>query len=266
MNVEISFVILSWNSEQYINECLDSIIDKCNIENISFEIFIVDNGSTDRTKTILESYKEEHAEIQIIILDKNYGTTYPRNLALKRASGKYICVIDSDTKFLSGSLVDVFRYLDDHEKVGILAPRLILPGGEIQHSVKKFPTLLHKLEKLKKIFGGGTSRDLDFYSEFPFREETPVESAISACWFFRKELLSEIGLLDENIFYAPEDLDFCLRSWRARKDNIYYTKLTVLHNTQQISHQKPLSKIALSHFYGLFYYFKKHGVWFSTRR
>lgn len=214
---------------------------------------------------MLESYKEENSAIQIIYLDKNYGTTYPRNLALKKASGKYICILDSDTEILSGSLRETVQYLDDNVDTGIIAPKLVLRSGEVQNSVKKFPTILHKLEKIKSIIGGRTSRNLDFYEGFPFSEKTEVDTAIAACWIFRRSLLDTAGYLDEKIFYAPEDVEYCLRTWKTGKKIIYYPGLEILHNTQQITHKNPFSRVALSHLSGLLYYFRKHGSWFSTK-
>jgi hypothetical protein len=93
-----------------------------------------------------------------------------------------------------------------------------------------------------------------------------VQSAISCCWFFRRELFERLGPLDERIFYAPEDVDYCLRSWKKGRAVVYFPFLKVLHHTQQISHKKPLSKTALSHFKGLLYYLTKHGYWFSRKR
>jgi GT2 family glycosyltransferase len=101
----------------------------------------------------------------------------------------------------------------------------------------------------------------DFYEEFPFVAETVVDSAISACWFFRKELCDDIGYLDEKIFYSPEDLDYCLRVYLSGKINVYHPYFEVLHHTQQISHRKPFSMVSFSHFAGLLYYYKKHGGW-----
>nr|MDA8085749.1 hypothetical protein [Nitrospiraceae bacterium] len=91
-----------------------------------------------------------------------------------------------------------------------------------------------------------------------FDGDTDVETAISACWFLRRDTFLEIGPLDERIFYAPEDVDYCLRIRKSGKRILYCTDLTVLHHTQQITHKKLLGRHALSHFYGLLYYFAKH--------
>ena len=260
--VELSFIVLTWNSERYINDCILSCLKKCKEEEINAEIIIIDNGSNDKTKEIIKSTQVKHDNILTLIeLDENRGTTYTRNLGLKKANGTFLCILDSDTEFGEGSLRDCLIKLKNEPQIGILAPRLLLPNGTVQHSVKKFPTFLQKVKKIPKAVFGLTIKDDDFYQDFPFTKEREIDTAISACWFFRKELVKKIGLLDEKIFYAPEDLDYSMRSHKAGKQNIYYPFLTVLHHTQQISHKKPFSKVSLSHLIGLLYYFRKHGGW-----
>ena len=258
----ISFIILTWNSEKYLTGCFDSIIRKCSAEEIPFEIIVIDNGSHDGSCGVVEDYKKDSPDaFNLIKLDCNRGTTYTRNLGLKQARGGFLCILDSDTEMGEGSLSEVIEHLRSDERVGMIAPRLLLPDGVVQNSVKRFPTMLNKLMKIPRIVFGISTKNSDFYDDFPFMEEREVDTAISACWFFKKELLQKVGYLDEKIFYAPEDIDYSLRVWLAGKSLLYYPAYTVLHHTQQITHRKPLSKTSISHFFGLIYYYRKHGGW-----
>jgi GT2 family glycosyltransferase len=258
----ISFIILTWNSERHLERCLESIVRKCGEEEIAFEIMVIDNGSTDGSQRILRRYgNADPLRFRIIELESNRGTTYPRNLGLKQAQGEYICVFDSDTEFCSGSLSAALGMLAARPGVGMIAPKLLLPDGTVQNSVKRFPSLWHKLIKIPRILFGISTPNADFYSNFPFQGETVVDSAISACWILKRELLETVGYLDERIFYSPEDLDYSFRIRKAGYLIIYHPSLTVLHHTQQISHRKPFSKVSMSHLNGLIYYYRKHGGW-----
>lgn len=258
----ISFIILSWNSSHYLARCLDSIASRCGEEEILFETIVVDNGSSDGSVELLSGFAKRSPEnFRVIPLSFNSGTTYSRNLGLRQARGEYLCILDSDTEFGEGSLRGALHELRNRPGVGVLAPRLMLPDGSVQHSVKRFPTLLHKLAKLPRILFGVRGRNRDFYPDFPFEGTREVDTAISACWLFRRALLDRVGFLDEKIFYAPEDLDFCLRVWRAGLIILYWPALTVLHHTQQITHRSPFSRTSLSHLAGLWYYYRKHGGW-----
>lgn len=263
----ISFIILTWNSESYLSRCFDSIIRKCSAEGISYEVIVIDNGSQDGSCTVVEGYQKNIPDVfNLIKLESNRGTTYTRNLGLQKARGEILCILDSDTEQGEGCLTAVINRLRSDMNVGMIVPRLLLPDGTVQNSVKHFPTMLNKLMKVPRIVFGVRTKNCDFYENFPFNEERMVDTAISACWFFRKELLQKVGLLDENIFYAPEDIDYSLRVWQAGFKILYYPEFTVLHHTQQITHKKPLSKTSLSHFRGLLYYYRKHGGWIKRPR
>jgi len=264
--MDLSFVILTWNSEKYIGNCLESIIAFCSNLTIKYEIYVVDNGSSDDTRSILSRFENKYNVIKCILFDKNMGTTFSRNSALKLVKSKYICVLDSDTEFLHGDIIKLLGLFEGDPFIGLIAPKLVLSDGEIQNSIKKFPTFLEKLLKTRRIFKLSKYNVSDFYTEFPYTKPTVVDTAISACWFLPARLLQEIGYLDEKIFYSPEDIDYCLRIWQSGKKILYYPDFTILHKTQQISHKKPFSKISISHFRGLLYYFNKSGYWLSRKK
>ncbi|MEW5983887.1 MAG: glycosyltransferase [Acidobacteriota bacterium] len=264
MTVDITFITLTWNSQAYVRRCLDSIMQRCATDGLNVEVIVVDNGSRDESVRILEEFREDHPDsVTLIALDRNRGTTWTRNLAMKRARGRFLCVLDSDTEFLSGSLRPVLSLLSEDRQLAIVAPRLILPDGSVQHSAKRFPSFLDKLRKVPRILFRREVPTTDFYASFPFRRRTCVDTAISACWVFRADLLDSVGLLDEQIFYAPEDLDYSARIREAGLYIAYEPGLTLLHHTQQVSHRRPLSSLSLSHLKGLVRYHRKHGGWFT---
>jgi len=266
----VSLVILTWNSGEYIKRCIESYAVSFFNQGITAEFIIVDNGSTDTTANIVEQdikpFLPVCCDLQSVQLEKNHGTTISRNIGIAKAKGEIIVICDSDTEFMQGEWEKAFSIIKNNQKIGIVAPSLFYENGDIQHSVKKFPTLTDKLRKIPKIFLNFPMEDKDFYADFPWQKSTVVDSAISACWILSKKTVEEVGPLDENIFYSPEDLDYCLRIWEAGKQVIYYPDIKLTHHTQQISYRKPFSRQAISHFKGLLYYFSKHHYWLSRRR
>ncbi|MEM3873074.1 MAG: glycosyltransferase family 2 protein, partial [Nitrososphaeria archaeon] len=85
-SLDLSIVVLTWNSEKFIERCIRSIYN--GISSISFEVVIVDNGSTDSTKKILENYMNQYKNFRVIFLGKNFGTTKSRNIGIKEAKGE----------------------------------------------------------------------------------------------------------------------------------------------------------------------------------
>ncbi len=254
--MKISFVILTWNSESTIDNCLASISRSCDRERISYEIFLVDNGSSDRTCDVIRQF--DNLPLNLTCYPKNRGTTTTRNEVLRKCTGEVVSIMDSDASFVGGSLREMLSVLLGDDSIGIIAPKLIETSGRVQASVKKFPSLTGKLARIPKILFKLNLRDAGVYPDFPFEDTREVDCAISASWFLRRRLLDDIGYLDERIFYAPEDVDFCLRVRKSGRKIVYYPAFTVLHQTQQITHKRMFSKVALSHFLGLMYYFAKH--------
>jgi len=265
MAATFSFVVITWNSEKTIEESLLGIRDTCAAESISYQVFAVDNGSKDGTVGIIERCAAA-MPLTLIRLDRNRGTTVTRNMALRHCTGDIVCILDSDAVLLEGCLTDLADALYNDPSIGILAPKLIFPDGKVQESVRRFPSVLGKFGKIPGIILKIGCPDLDGYREFPFEEATEVDYAISACWFLRRNVLDEVGLLDEKIFYAPEDVDYGIRVWKNGMRTLYYPEFTVLHHVQQITHKRFFSKIALSHLLGLVYYFGKHRYIVSPRQ
>jgi GT2 family glycosyltransferase len=258
--MNISIISLTWNSEKYIGKCMDTLFSALENENVSYEIFIVDNGSRDATLSILQSFQDKHpGRIRLISLEKNTGTTYSRNLALKQAIGDDIVIMDSDVEVKPGTIPALRNMLKTQSNTGLVAPRLLYPNGHLQKSVDVFPTVFTKLYRyffLKCVEKRKNRLPLN-------PEPCEVDYAISALWVMKRQAFEKVGFLDENIFYSPEDVDYCLRLRKAGYKIIYDPRVTAIHHTQEISRGFRLNKAAFSHAKGLLYYFRKHGYIFK---
>ncbi|OUR99179.1 family 2 glycosyl transferase [Gammaproteobacteria bacterium 42_54_T18] len=258
--MEFSAIILTFNSEQYIETCLRSLVSSFVEIGASYEVFVIDNGSKDRTRKLIQDVTDEmNANIQLIPFEYNTGTTFSRNQGLKRAEGKRIIILDSDAYVTSEVVKELGCYLDENNECGMVVPKLTYPDGRFQISTDHFPTLWHKVRRfffLKKMEGGETSEGL---------EQSPVDYAISAFWMFTKDLLDDIGCLDERIFYSPEDVDYCIRVWLSGKEIHYLPQYSMVHDAQEISRAKgiKINKFTISHAKGLIYLFLKHRYFFG---
>jgi len=265
----ISAIILTWNSAKFIEKCLQSLIADGHHANLKIEIFVVDGGSTDGTLEILDQLAKNIPELKVIELGKNLGTTVSRNAAIRESKGEYILILDSDTEILPGTLETLHQVLSNSPRVGIAAPRLLYSNGTIQPSCKHFPTIFLKAFKfvpLRMLQRLGERMELyprEIYDR-NFKDILRVEYCISACWLVRRQAMNAIGLLDEKFFYAPEDVDYCLRMWLGGWEVLCVTTAEVLHYTQRRSYKS--AQIAWIHAQGLIYYFWKYRYAFSRRR
>ncbi|MFM8252899.1 MAG: glycosyltransferase family 2 protein [Planctomycetota bacterium] len=282
--VDVSFIILCWNSRQHLDGVLSSIVADLSAAGQSFEVIVIDNGSRDDSLAYLREWQQRLSSLVVVPLGCNTGTTFSRNIGLRMARGRTICVLDSDITFSQPQtlrrLIDV---LDKYPQAGIVAPSLVYPSGNYQKSCDRFPTVMHKIKRrlfLRQMeaaearrwqelhqHAGGTSSDggTAFFGDAlvePGRIDPQVARevpyAISAFWVFRRSLIDSIGLLDDNIFYAPEDADYCLRAWLAGWWVLHVSSVQATHHAQEISRKKLFSRSSLSHTHGLLYYFWKH--------
>ncbi len=265
--MNISFIILTWNSKKYIHRCINSYIELLDKEKLSGEFWIVDNGSSDGTPAFINEDLVPRIppmhRLNIIELDKNMGTTISRNIALRQATGRYVVVCDSDTEYYKGSVKEAMDRLESQKDLGIIAPLLLWPDGEAQPSVRKFPTIITKGLKLIEIVANRKPWISDHYDGFPWQDIRPVQTAASAFWLFKKEMLSDVGYFDEKIFYSPEDVDYCMRTWKYGLKVIFFPGLEIYHHAQRLGRRNPLSRHGISHMVSYLYFFRKHRYLFK---
>lgn len=253
--MDISFIILTWNSEYYLDTCIKSLLNSLNERSFVYEIYLIDNGSTDNTRSIINKYKKlRPKEICPILLDYNTGTTYSRNMALRKAKGKYIVFMDSDIEVFRGTIEKLTDVLDNNKDVGLAVPKLTYSDGTFQKSTDNFPTVFSKI--FRYFFLKSMENEENRMSQGLQPKE--VDYAISAFWVLKKKIIEQVGLLDENIFYAPEDVDYCLRVWKKGYKVLYCPEVLAIHNAQEISRGIKINKSKINHIKGLLYYFKKH--------
>ncbi len=258
-STRVSFVVLSFNSSACLERCIRSLARQASGGDRD-EVWVVDNGSTDGSAEIVERLGAELPDVvRPIRLERNAGTTIARNLALERASGRYVGIVDSDVEVPPGAVDALLARLEANPGCGIVAPRLIHPDGRPQLSTDVFPTVTRKLRRLVSL------RRLE--RQQPQPDAAPplraVDYAISAFWLMRREVVERAGLFDTRIFYSPEDVDYCLRVWKAGYTVLYDATSFAVHRAQEISRRSVLHWATWSHVSGLLYLFWKHGYLFG---
>ncbi len=252
----ITVIIITWNAKNFLINCLNSLYEK-NI-NQSFELIIIDNNSTDGS---LEFITENFPQTILIKNTFNKGVGPARNQGLKIAKGKYILILDVDTKFITNNgLQLLYDFMEQNKKIGIAGARLLFPDDEIQHSCRRFPSVMVKLfnrfERVGKIKNSEALKE-HYMLDKDHEKIQKVDYVIGAFQFIRRELIEKIGFYDEKIFYGPEDIDFCLRAKKVGYDTYYFPGVSLYHFYQRIT-KKFFTKITWEHIKGLFYFYWKH--------
>lgn len=244
--MNLSIVILTCNQLALTERCLRSISGLAG--NPDYEIILVDNGSSDGTASRIA---ELFPGVICISLPENLGVAGGRNAGAARARGKRIMFLDNDTVASSEAILQLERYLDEHPRCGVVAPRLIDPQGNTQESYKDFPGIGLKVRNWL-----GKRKDC---SEKPVpRHETMPFYVIGAAQMFPRDVFERVGGLDDNIFFGPEDADFCMAVRNLGLNVVYNPSVTIMHDWQRSTSARKLSRRAFLHAKALLYFYFKH--------
>jgi GT2 family glycosyltransferase len=255
--VKLTCILLTWNSAAYVESCLRSVLADLDASALTFELIVMDNGSHDGTLAALA--RLARPELQVIPLGHNTGTTFSRNIGLRMARGEFIAILDSDIEIHEpGTFRRVLAHLQAHPDVGLVAPQLRFPSGRYQKTTDIYPTLTHKARRFVALRAMEAEEGRQTCGDAP----QDVDYAVSAFWMLPHSLLGRVGLLDEKIFYAPEDVDYCLRIALSGLRVVYLPGVVATHHAQEISRRKLLSKSFREHIKGLVYFWCKHGFAF----
>lgn len=254
--VDISVVFISWKMKDLLQRCLETLYDFTT--GINFEVVVVDNSSQDGTSEMIE---KDFPLVKLIKNPENRGVAPARNQGIKETSGKYILILDADMELVENSILRLYEFMESTPDAGLVGSKLVDTDGGLQTSCKRFPNILafifRRLEHFEII---KNSKTLRFHTmrEWDHKETREVDYLIGACQFFRREVIDKIGLYDDKIFYGPEDIDFCLRVWKAGWKVYYYPHTYIIHHEQRITKKKFFSKISYKHLLGIIYIYRKY--------
>jgi len=258
--MKASIVILTWNSTDLLRACLQSLSQA--LTAYSHEVVVIDNGSRGYTPA---SLRLEFPWMQLMVNRDNRGVAPGRNQGIGVAQGEYIILLDDDTAVEPGAFDRLIAYMETQPRVGLCAPKLIDAAGQLHLTCRFYPTLFDKLARQVPFAHAQRLRRETEMAEWDHNSIREVDYVIGACQVIRREALLSIGLLDERIFYGPEDVDFCLRLRHAGWQIIYNPEAVVVHKERRVA-RSFFSGLSWKHMWGIGYYFWKHKYLFSRKR
>jgi GT2 family glycosyltransferase len=227
-NSLVSIVIVNYNGEEYLFNCIKSVLDS-RYKNI--EIIVVDNMSNDRSLDILRnSFHDER--IRIIKNDNNVGFAAGNNIGYKNTAGQYIVLLNVDTVVDPTWLNEIICIMDSDSTIGAAQPKLLnLDNQNIYDSAGDYIDYFG----FSFIRGGQWSeRDT---GQYDIVEE--IFSARGAALVTTRAVVEEIGLFDESLFMSYEDIDFSWRIYLAGKRIVYIPNSIVYHKGSGIISKQP---------------------------
>ncbi len=198
---DLSIIIVNYNGAHFIKECLDSVF--ASKTRFSFDVALVDNASKDNSLEILDPYKNK---IQIIANLENKGFSAANNQGIRATKGRYVFLLNNDTVLKPDTLETLLDYYEKNPELGALAPRLLNADGSIQYSGSVLGHWQYRSEKPRKV---------SFLS--------------GAAFLSSREIMDQVGGLDENFFFYNEDVDLCKMILKLGKPLVYLPQAQLIH-------------------------------------
>lgn len=226
--MDLSILIVTYNCEDYIKNCIESILN-ANIK-YNYEIIVVDNNSNSAVKELLITYKEK---IKLIFCEYNYGYSKAMNLAYNYSKGKFVLTFNPDAELNKSGINDAIDYLINNDDVGILAPYLI------ENYRLCYPnTIIPRFGNLGII---------DFFFDLYPKVKEPIEN-IEINWLIgtghliKKEFINTDNLYPEDTFLFWEEFYLCKMIRNQQKKIILHKDYKILHH-KSVSFKFDIEKI-----------------------
>lgn len=227
---DLSIVIVNYNNAKLLEACLKSV-QKFS-QKLALEIIVSDNGSSDNSQKML---KDKFPEVILIKNHENLGFSKGNNQGLKIASARYLILLNNDTELKNNALEILVEFMDKNPKVGACGPKLLNTDSTPQRQGSIFGKAFWESDKAIQV---------DF--------------VIGGALLLRKEVFQQIGLMDENLFFYNDDIDWC-KSIRKAGWQIYFVPQALIMHYGGYSSRKTFNRrLLVEGFRGGLYFCRKH--------
>ena len=254
--MKLSIVIVNYNVRYFLDQALLSVYKST--VNFDFEVFVVDNNSTDGS---LEMLKHKFPQVTIIANKENVGFAKANNQAIRVCTGEYVLLLNPDTIIQENTLQCCVAFMDEHSKAGGLGVKMYDGAGNfLPESKRGFPTpmaAIAKMSGLSKLFSNSTLFGKYHLTYLDKNKTHKIEVLSGAYMFLRKSVLEKTGVLDEDFFMYGEDIDLSYRIIQNGFDNYYLADTSIIHFKGESTKKGSLNYI-LTFYNAMLIFSKKH--------
>ncbi len=254
--IDISVVIVNYKVKEYIANLLNSLYKAQ--QNLSLEIFVVDNASGDGSREFLT---ERFPNIFFIQNDENLGFGKANNLAINQASGKYILIINPDTLVSEDTLTKMVSHMEKHPNCGAAGCKILNPDGtfapESRRTVPSIWSSSAKLLGLSSLFPKSRLFGAYYMSWLDENEPARIPVLSGAFMFWRAEVLKSLQGFDERFFMYGEDIDLCYRIQKTEYHIDYVPATSIIHYKGESTQKDNLKYIKLFN-KAMYQFYDKH--------
>lgn len=253
--VDLSVIILNWNTKAETRDCLNSIFGQNRRHAI--EIIVADNASSDGSREMLAA---EFPQARVVAHPVNLGFCAGNNRAIPATSGRYILFLNSDTVVTECALDTLLDFADAHPDIGIVGPKLLNPDGSLQYSCRRFPDLgagFFRNTPLGRLFPKNRFTQDYLMSDWDHATVRDVDWVSGAALLIRREALEQLGGFDEGFYMYCEDVDLCYRAQEAGWRVVYFPDTVIYHIIGRSTNQVP-TRMTYHFHRSMHRFYKKH--------
>lgn len=229
MEVDISIIIVNYNVQYFIEQCLNSIYQISNYDG-KIEVIVIDNNSIDGSISMIEA---KFPQVKLIANKENVGFSVANNQGIAISKGKYTLLLNPDTILEENTLSKCFVEMEAKSEVGALGVKMVDGAGQfLPESKRGFPSpeaSFYRFTGLYKLFPKSSRINAYYQGHIDEEEKAEVDILCGAFMFIKKSVLDEIGFLDENFFMYGEDIDLSYRIRNAGYKVLYFPYTTIIH-------------------------------------
>lgn len=226
--MDLSILIVNYNTRELTLDALRSVYGS--ETNYSYEVILIDNHSTDGS---VEAIRREFPQVIIIENQENVGFAKANNQGMRRANGRYVLLLNSDTVIQPNTLEVMLQLMDERPDIGASGCKVVLPDGSLDRACRRgFPTpsaSFYYAFGVAKLFPHVPKFNQYQLSYLDPDDEYPVDSLVGAFMLVRRSVIDQVGMLDETFFMYGEDIDWCYRIKQAGWEIYYYPRTTIIH-------------------------------------
>lgn len=259
--LDLSVLVVSHNTRALTERCLRSVLRALDGGNVSYECIVVDHASTDGTVDFLTRHLPG---VRIIERNCNPGFAAGVNRGLAAARGSDLLLLNPDTEVSPDAIRHLRAALRARRDIGVVGPRLEFPNGDIQESRRRFPARLTPFFEsplLRPYVVDGRELGRYYVRDRPATEPQEVDWLYGACLLTRREVVADVGGMDESFFLYSEEVDWFRRvawhGWRVR----YVPTAVVAHIEGQSSDATPARRDIAYYSSMVLYHARAHGRW-----
>ncbi|MFM9328681.1 glycosyltransferase family 2 protein [Paenibacillus mesotrionivorans] len=254
--MDISIIIVNYRTLRLTMDAIKSVFQS--VTERKYEVILIDNNSSDG---IIEIATNNYPQILTIENQNNVGFAKANNQGISIASGRYILLLNSDTVICQDTIEFMVSIMDAHPTVGASGCKVVLPNGELDKACRRgFPTpsaSFYYAFGFSKLFPNVPRFNQYQLGYLDPDESYPVDCLVGAFMMVRREVIDQVGGLDEEFFMYGEDIDWCYRIKQAGWEIYYYPKTSITHYKGASSRRKPF-KIVYEFHRAMWLFHRKH--------